>query len=81
MSSVKKLTITLPNNIMADLNDFSEELNETKSGIISQALEQFFDYLDLRVAKSRMEDNSQTLSLAEVRKLSNELQDWVQPTS
>ncbi|NLK67195.1 MAG: hypothetical protein GX282_06950 [Campylobacteraceae bacterium] len=75
MSSVKKLTITLPNNIMADLNDFSEELNETKSGIISQALEQFFDYLDLRVAKSRMEDNSQTLSLAEVRKLSNELQD------
>lgn len=68
----QKATFTLPENILNDLNDFSIELNRKKSHLIKEALDMYFDYLDIELAKKRLLDiengKSQTQSLDDVRK-------------
>lgn len=63
-----RLNITLPASLNEEINHFSEELNEKKSHIIASALEMYFDYLDIRVAEKRLNDNEPTFTLEEVRK-------------
>ena len=55
-----RLNITLPASLNDDINHFAEELNEKKSHIIASALEMYFDYLDIRVAEKRLEEDDGT---------------------
>jgi predicted DNA-binding protein len=68
----QKATFTLPENILNDLNNFSIELNRKKSHLIKEALDMYFDYLDIELAKKRLSDiesgKSKTQSLDDVRK-------------
>lgn len=63
-----RLNITLPTSINNDITRYSEELNEKKSHIIASALEMYFDYLDIKVAEKRLNDNEPTISMEEMRK-------------
>jgi len=63
-----RLNITLPSSVNDDINHYVQELNEKKSNIIANALEMYFDYLDLRVAEKRLESNEPTISLEAMRK-------------
>ncbi len=46
--------ITLDEDISRELEVLAEELGEKKSNIISKALTAYFDLLDLKVAKKRL---------------------------
>lgn len=58
-----RLNITLPSDLIDDMNNFAEELNEKKSHIITSALEMYFDYLDIRVAEKRLENNEPSIPM------------------
>jgi hypothetical protein len=58
-----RLNITLPTSVNNDINRYAEELNEKKSHIITAALDMYFDYLDIRVAEKRLNDNEPTISM------------------
>ena len=62
MNSVR-LNITLPSSVNDDINRYAEELNEKKSHLIASALDMYFDYLDLRVAEKRLNDNEPTIPM------------------
>jgi predicted DNA-binding protein len=67
-----KVTFTLPEYIVKELCEFSEELEEKKSHLVAKALEQYFDMLDLKLAKKRSEEvkngKVKTVSFDEVKK-------------
>lgn len=52
-----RLNITLPSSVNDDINRYSQELNEKKSHIITSALDMYFDYLDLKVAEKRLDED------------------------
>lgn len=60
---IKKVMFSLPVNLTQDLNLFSKEFNLTKSALVSQALENYFDMLDLKLAEKRIKENNQRVSL------------------
>jgi metal-responsive CopG/Arc/MetJ family transcriptional regulator len=66
--ATERINLTLPNHISTQLNEFSEELNEKKSHIVAAALERYYDYLDIKVAQKRADENEETYTLDEVRK-------------
>ena len=68
----KKMLISVPQNLADEVTQFAEDLNQNKSALVSQALEFYFDHLDLQIAKKRSMEKSETISLSEMRKLSNE---------
>ena len=47
--------ITLDEDVSRELESVAEELGEKKSAIIEKALETYFDLLDLRLAKKRLD--------------------------
>jgi predicted DNA-binding protein len=63
-----KSTFTLPDNITNELNDIAAELGEKKSRIVANALDMYFDHLDLKIAKQR----SEAIKRGEVQTLSGE---------
>ena len=63
-----RLNITLPTTLNNDITRYAEELNEKKSHIIASALDMYFDYLDLRVAEKRLDDNEPIISMDEMFK-------------
>jgi len=66
--NTRRLNITLPTSISNDITRYSKELNEKKSHIIASALDMYFDYIDLKEAEKRLEDNEPTISMEEMRK-------------
>lgn len=48
-----KATFTLPDHIVRELSEFAEELGEKKSHMVAEALSQYFDTLDLKLALKR----------------------------
>jgi predicted DNA-binding protein len=48
-----KTTFTLPEYIVKELSEFSQELGEKKSHMVAEALTQYFDMLDLKLAQKR----------------------------
>jgi len=72
MSMAERITVTLPKIVSDELSQYSNELNEKKSHIIANALERYFDYLDLRIAKARSEElksgDDSTISFEEIKK-------------
>ena len=67
-----KLLVSMPQNLSDEVTEFAKELNQNKSALISQALEFYFDHLDLQIAKKRSLEKNETISLSEIRKLSDE---------
>ena len=72
MSKHNRMNITLPRAVSEELESISEELGSKKSHIITQALELYFDELDLEIAKRRLEEfengETDTISADEVWK-------------
>ena len=67
MATIKS-TFTLPKDITLELNSFAEELNEKKSNLIRNALEFYFDYLDLQIAEKRSKESEKRLTSDELRR-------------
>jgi len=66
--STTRLNITLPTSLSNDITRYAEELNEKKSHIIASALDMYFDYIDLKEAEKRLDDNEPTISMDEMFK-------------
>jgi predicted DNA-binding protein len=49
-------TFTLSDYMVEELNTVAKELNQKKSHIIEDALNMYFDYMDLKVAEKRLND-------------------------
>ena len=66
-----KATFTLPGTIVRELSEFAEELGEKKSHMVAEALSQYFDILDLKLAQKRSaevrEGKIQTISLESIK--------------
>ena len=67
-----KLLVSMPQNLSDEVTEIAKELNQNKSALVSQALEFYFDHLDLQIAKKRSLEKNETISLSEIRKLSDE---------
>jgi RHH-type transcriptional regulator, rel operon repressor / antitoxin RelB len=63
--TVKPTTFTLPLELIEDLDYLSKELGKKKTSIITEALEMYMDYQDLKLAEKRLNDDSKTLSSEE----------------
>lgn len=67
-----KATFTLPDTILNELALFAEELGEKKSHLVSDALSQYFDTLDLKLARKRSEEvrsaEVETVSFDEIKR-------------
>ena len=68
---VLKTTFTLPDYIVRELTEFSEELGEKKSHMVVEALSQYFDTLDLKLALKRSQEIKEgkvkTISLESIK--------------
>jgi|FLOH01.1.fsa_nt_gi predicted DNA-binding protein len=51
-----KATFTLPDYLLVELSEFAQELGEKKSHMVAEALSQYFDALDLKLALKRSKD-------------------------
>ena len=67
-----KILVSMPQKLSDEVTEFAKELNQNKSALINQALEFYFDHLDLQIAKKRSLEKNETISLSEMRKLSDE---------
>ena len=67
-----KILVSMPQKLSDEVTEFAKELNQNKSALINQALEFYFDHLDLQIAKKRSLEKNETVSLSEIRKLSDE---------
>ena len=67
-----KILVSMPQKLSDEVTEFAKELNQNKSALINQALEFYFDHLDLQIAKKRTLEKNETISLSEIRKLSDE---------
>lgn len=61
-----KMSISLDAGLVAELEAFAKESGKSKSGVIAEALEYYFDFLDLALAEKRLNDNSKFVSADEV---------------
>jgi predicted DNA-binding protein len=68
----KKALFSLPPAVSNELEAIAKELHKRKSHIVTEALEMYFDHLDLKIAKKRYEDiksgKETTVTLSEVIK-------------
>ncbi|HRM36142.1 CopG family transcriptional regulator [Aliarcobacter cryaerophilus] len=71
-SKNRKILVSMPQKLSDEVTEFAKELNQNKSALINQALEFYFDHLDLQIAKKRSLEKNETISLSEIRKLSDE---------
>ena len=52
--AVKRLNITLEEELAEELERIAKELGEKKSRLIAKALTFYFDYLDTKIAEERL---------------------------
>ena len=73
--AVKKMTITLEDNLVREIDDFSKELGFKKSELIANAVEFYLDYIDIEMAVKRAEEyekcKSKSYSIEEAKKMLN----------
>lgn len=72
MQNVVKMSFTIEHSLKNELDEFSKELSLSKSRIIANALELYFDTLDLKIAQNRLK-NPQIISQDEMQKFIDEL--------
>jgi predicted DNA-binding protein len=63
--TVKPITFTLSLEQLEDLDIMSKELGKEKTEIVSEALEMYMDYHDLKFAKKRLDDSAGTINADE----------------
>ncbi|EAI7244206.1 CopG family transcriptional regulator [Campylobacter upsaliensis] len=68
-----KIMVSLPHSLNEELKEFAREFKVSKSGLISQALDFYFDTLDLELAKQRTMQNNKRLNLKEMKAFIDEL--------
>lgn len=66
------MLISVPQNLADEITQFAEDLNQNKSVLVNQALEFYFDHLDLQIAKKRSMEKNESISLSQMRKLFKE---------
>ena len=71
MQNVAKMSFTIEHALKNELDEFSKELSLSKSRIIANALELYFDTLDLKIAQDRLK-NPQIISQDEMQKFVDE---------
>ena len=57
-SGATKISITLDAYLKNEVDNISAELGKTRSGLISDAVEYYLDFLDMTIAKRRLNDTS-----------------------
>lgn len=57
-----KILVSMPQKLSDEVTEFAKELNQNKSALINQALEFYFDHLDLQIAKKRSLEKNETIS-------------------
>lgn len=72
MQNVAKMSFTIEHTLKNELDEFSKELSLSKSRIIANALELYFDTLDLKIAQDRLK-SPQIISQDEMQKFVDEL--------
>ena len=72
-TNANKIMISLPEITNLELIALSKELKIPKSKLIQQALDYYFDVLDLQIAKERLSQNNKKLSLDEMKAFVDEL--------
>jgi CopG family transcriptional regulator / antitoxin EndoAI len=72
VSKNTKILVSMPQNLANDVTEFAKELNQNKSALVNQALEFYFDHLDLQIAKKRSIEKNESICLNQMRKLSDE---------
>ncbi len=55
--TVKPTTFTLPLELLEDLDALSKELGKKKTSIVSEALEMYMDYQDIKLAEKRLKNS------------------------
>ena len=63
-----RLNITLPTSLNNDITRYAKELKQKKSHIIASALDMYFDYIDLKEAEKRLDDNEPIISIDDMFK-------------
>lgn len=66
--TVKPTTFTLPLGILEDLDAMAKEMGKKKTAIVSEALEMYMDYQDIKLAEKRLNDGTKPLSHEEFLK-------------
>lgn len=70
-----KMSITLNAYLKKEVDSVCEELGKSKSGIIAEALEYYFDYLDLAIAEERLKNRTdKALTFEEMEQFIDELE-------
>ncbi|MBQ7271066.1 MULTISPECIES: hypothetical protein [unclassified Campylobacter] len=73
-NTISKMSITIDSYLKNEIDNISEQLGKTKSGIIAEALEYYFDKMDLILAEKRAKDSKKNfISLDEMEKMINEM--------
>ncbi|MBR6953071.1 MAG: hypothetical protein IKH66_04595, partial [Campylobacter sp.] len=72
--TISKMSITIDSYLKNEIDNISEQLGKTKSGIITEALEYYFDKMDLILAEKRAKDSKKNfISIDEMEKMINEM--------
>ena len=56
--TVKPTTFTLPLTLIEELDNLSKLLGKKKTAIVAEALEMYMDMQDLKIAESRLDDET-----------------------
>jgi len=56
--TVKPTTFTLPLTLIEELDNLSKSLRKKKTAIVAEALEMYMDMHDLKIAESRLDDET-----------------------
>ncbi|RUM73752.1 MAG: hypothetical protein DSZ10_02750 [Sulfurovum sp.] len=56
--TVKPTTFTLPLTLIEELDNLSKSLGKKKTAIVAEALEMYMDMQDLKIAESRLDDET-----------------------
>ena len=63
--TVKPTTFTLSLELLEDLDVMSKEMGKKKTAIVSEALEMYMDYQDIKLAKKRLDESTGTIKADE----------------
>ena len=74
-TNAAKMSITLNTYLKEEVDNISQELGKSRSGIIADALEYYLDYIDLCLAEKRLNDGSKFISAEEIERLVDEMAD------
>ena len=63
--TVKPTTFTLSLELLEDLDAMSKEMGKKKTAIVSEALEMYMDYQDIKLAEDRLKNSEGRVSADE----------------